>query len=464
MNRKTLIAFGIFAVLSLVAFVALRSPEKGERRGEAPRPIAKLKNTDFDTIEVTKAKVTSVIRKEGGKFKVVSPTPYAADENNAKQAFEAIEKLEFSDVVTDQPSKQAEFEVGDDGLKVVAKNGPTVVGELIIGKSLGAGTMVRVPGKNDVWQAAGSIKYTFDKGAADWRDKSITTFTAADAEKIDIKSKTGGTISLTKAHKADQKEGDKAADAGGDQWTVAASSVPIPKLDNTVPSTLVSTMAALKTSDFGDDLKPDVTGLGDPVLTATVTLKGGKTASVLIGNKKTDDDYYVKNGESPQVFLVKKYGVEHVNKRPVEFRDKTICDIAEADLTDLAVTHGAESYTLTRTITKTGKDWKATKPAKTEVDGSKVTPIAGAFKAWKATGFADDPSPKATGLAKPSATIVAKSKAATCTLKVGDETKDKQSYFVQAGSSPDVYLVAKWSTDRILVKVADIKKTTVAKQ
>jgi hypothetical protein len=35
---------------------------------------------------------------------------------------------------------------------------------------------------------------------------------------------------------------------------------------------------------------------------------------------------------------------------------------------------------------------------------------------------------------------------------------------VQAGTSPDVYLVAKWSADRILVKVADIKKTTVAKQ
>jgi hypothetical protein len=163
------------------------------------------------------------------------------------------------------------------------------------------------------------------------------------------------------------------------------------------------------------------------------------------------------------VFLVKKYGVEHVNKRPIEFRDKTICDLAESDLTDLAVTHGAESYTLS----KSGKDWKATKPAKTEVDASKVTPILGAFKAWKATGFAEDPSPKATGLGKPQATIVAKGKAkdaGSCALKIGDVTKDKQSYFVQAGSSPDVYLVAKWSADRILVKVADIKKTTVAKQ
>ncbi len=167
----------------------------------------------------------------------------------------------------------------------------------------------------------------------------------------------------------------------------------------------------------------------------------------------------MKNAESPQVFVVKKWGIEHVNKRPIDFRDKTICDIDANDLTEVAVTHGAESYTLV----KSGKDWKATKPAKTEVDASKVTPIAGAFKAWKATGFADDPSSlKDGGLVKPQATIVAKSKAATCTLKIGDESKDKQSYFVQAGNAPDVFTVAKWSADRILVKVADIKKTTVA--
>jgi hypothetical protein len=384
---------------------------------------------------------------------------YPADATAAKAAFEAMEKLDFGDVVTDQKAKQSEFEVGDDGLRVAAKKGDTVLAELIIGKALGAGTMVRVPGKDDIWQTNGSIRFTFDKSDTDWRDKSITTFTAADAEKIDIKSKTGGTIELKKVQiKADAKADDKSAGAN-DEWTVATSSVPIPKLDTTAAGSMISALASWKTNEFGDNIKPDVSGLGDPALTITVSLKGGKKAIALIGNKKTDDEFYVKNGESPQVFVVKKWAVEHINKRPIDFRDKTICDIDANDLTEVAVTHGAESYT----IVKNGKDWKATKPAKTELDPAKVTPIAGAFKAWKATGFADDPSSlKAGGLVKPQATIVAKSKAATCTLKIGDESKDKQSYFVQAGNAPDVFTVAKWSADRILVKVNDIKKTTVA--
>lgn len=458
MNRKTALAFGAFVLLSVVAFIALRAPEKGERRGDKARPVAKLAAADFDTLEVTRNKATTVIQKDGGKYKVASPVAYVADENAAKAAFEAIEKLDFGDIVTDQKAKQAEFEVGDDGLRVVAKKGTASLAELIVGKAVGAGTMVRVPGKDDIWQANGSIRFTFDKSDADWRDKSITTFTAADAEKIDIKSKTGGTIALKKAaSKADAKAEDKAV--GHDEWSVATSTVAVPKMDTAAPGAMISALAAWKTNEFADNVKPEVTGLADPALTISVGLKGGKTATVLVGNKKGDDEFYVKSAESPQVFVVKKWAMEHVNKRPIDFREKTICDIDANDLTEVAVTHGAESYTLV----KSGRDWKATKPAKTEVDASKVTPIAGAFKAWKATGFADDPSDtKAAGLAKPQATIIAKSKAATCTLKVGDESKDKQSYFVQAGTAPDVFTVAKWSADRILVKVADIKKTTVA--
>ena len=101
-----------------------------------------------------------------------------------------------------------------------------------------------------------------------------------------------------------------------------------------------------------------------------------------------------------------------------------------------------------------------------------MTPIAGAFKDWKATGFADDQSLKGNGLAKPKAVISAKSKgtkssAPACLVRVGDESSDKVSYFVATAKSPDVYLAPKWAVDRILVKPDDLKKaggtTTAAK-
>jgi Domain of unknown function (DUF4340) len=230
--------------------------------------------------------------------------------------------------------------------------------------------------------------------------------------------------------------------------------VKIDKPDNTVAAGVVSTLASLKASDFADSAKPAETGLDSPALTVTVGLKDGKKVTALVGNKKGDEDWYVKNAELPQVFLVKKYNIERVNKRPIEFKDKSVCDIADPDLVEIAVSHGAESYTLV----KEKGTWKATKPPKFEVDPSKVTNVAATFKDLKATAFAEDQSPKANGLGKPAATVVAKSKTTICSLKIGDETKDKQSYNVQSIASPDTYLIPKWSLDRLLVKTADIKK------
>jgi hypothetical protein len=239
---------------------------------------------------------------------------------------------------------------------------------------------------------------------------------------------------------------------------VVESSLPIPKLDNAIPSGIASAMASRVTNEFADGIKPEQAGLADPSTTVTVSLKGGKNATVLIGSKKGDDDYYVKTADSPQIFLVKRYNIDRLDKRPIDFRDKSLCDIAESDVADVTVTHGADSYALVRDPAK--NEWKATKPAGITLDTAKVSPIAAAFKDWKAAGFAEDQNAKANGLAKPKAVIVAhgKDKKASCTVKIGDETKDKTNYVAQSAGSPDVYLVAKWTADRLLVKVDDLKK------
>ncbi|MEA2699103.1 MAG: hypothetical protein QOI66_3374, partial [Myxococcales bacterium] len=405
MNRKTQIAFVSFVVLALITFFALRQPDKGEVVGERPRPVPRLKAADFDTIEVVKGGATSVIKKDGEKYQLLKPTAYRVDDTAGKQAFEAVEKMEFTGIVTDQKSKQGEFEVDDKGLRMLIKKGDKVLADFFVGKTQGAGTMLRASGKDEIWIMSGAQKYAFDKSPSDWRDKTLVTFTAADAETIDIKSKTGGTIKLKKTPKKD-------GGAAEDSWTIAESSMKIDKPDNTVASGIVSTMASWKANDFADNATPQETGLADPALTVTVGLKGGKPITVLIGNKKGDEDWYVKTATEPQVFLVKKYNIDRINKRPTDFKDKSVCDIAESDLTDIAVSHGAESYTLV----KDKGAWKATKPAKLEIDPAKISNVAGAFKDLKATTFAEDPSPKANGLAKPAATIVAKSKTATCSL------------------------------------------------
>ena len=449
MNRKTLIAGLIFAGLVLTTVLLLRSPEKGSApAGGAAGPIARLTADGFDTLDVTKGKTTTTLKKEGDVYKIVKPIAYPADKDAAKLAFEALTKMEFGSVVSDQKSRQAEFELGDDGLRVSVKKGDKLVADLRVGKTTNQMTMVRVEGKDDVWASTGVVKYQFDKDTSAWRDKSIVAFDEKDAEKLQVATRSGQKIVLSKP---------AARDAGpAPEWQVVESSVKVEPFDKSVAAGVASQLATWKANDFADDAKPDQTGLATPDLTITVGLRGGKQQTVLLGNKKGEDEWYVKLADQPQVFVVKKFNLDRMNKRPIDYRDKTLCNLKADELTEVAVTHDKDSFTLA----KQAAAWKATKPAGITADDAKVTAITGAFSEWKGQGFAEDNSPKATGLAKPTATITAKSsvKGHGCQLKVGSETSDKSNYFVQAGGQPDVFLVPKWSVDRILVKLDDLKK------
>jgi hypothetical protein len=454
MNRKTLTALALLGLFAVVAVVVLRQPEKGQTVGERPRPVPKLAPGSYDALTVTKGSATTTVKKEGDKYKIVAPAAYTADETVAKQAFEAIDKLEFGNVVSDQKAKQTEFELDDKALKVVVKKGEQVLAEFLVGKSVGGNTLVRIPGKDDIWQGLGSFRFNFDRDTGGWRDKTISKFKQEDGEKVDIKSRDG-------SHALVKRE-------AGNKWTVVDSTVKVDKLDNDVPTGIVSALAGWVTNDFVDDPKPQVTGLANPENTVTVSLKDGKSVSVLIGNKKGDDDYYVKTADAPQVYLVKRYNVDRVDKKPIDLRDKTVCDISDTELGQVAVTRDKDSFTLVKGPKAGDKkgdkdkdkkeEWHATKPKDLTIDPAKVTTIGSAFKAWKAGGFAADQSPKANGLAKPKAVIVAtsKDKKKSCTLKIGDETTDKVNYVASVGT--DVYVLPKWSAERVLVKLDDIKK------
>ena len=112
--------------------------------------------------------------------------------------------------------------------------------------------MVRPAGKDEVWQANDLSRYTFDKNAADWRDKSITTFTAADAENIEVTDKDGGKIVL-------KKTGAKVG--SDDKWEVVESSVKVDKLDNSAPVGIASALSTWKANDFADGVKLADAGL-----------------------------------------------------------------------------------------------------------------------------------------------------------------------------------------------------------
>jgi hypothetical protein len=454
MNRKTLFAGAIFAVLVVATIGLLRSPEKGARpAGERPRPIPKLKADSFDTLEVTKGGATTVMKKQGDEYQIVKPVDYLADKESAKAGFEAIEKLEFGEILSAEKSRHNEFEVGDGGLRVAVKKGDKLLADLHVGKTANDQTMVRLEGKDEVWSATGFYKYQLDRDTLGWRDKHISRFEERDAEKIEIVTKSNGRIVITRPAPTDA--------GAAPEWRVVESAIKVEPFDKRAAVDVATTCSAFAASEFADNAKPEETGLDSPENTITVSLRNGKQYRVLVGKKKGEDDTYVKMADKPQVFLVKKFTIDQLNKRPIDFRDKTICNLTAGEVTEVAVARDKDPFVLVRPPGKTGDDaWKLTKPAGAAPDISKANALAGFFLDWKAQGYAEDNSPKTTGLAKPTAVISAKSnvKGHACTLKVGGETTDKNNYYVMANGEPDIFVVGKWAVDRIAVKLDEVKK------
>ena len=230
--------------------------------------------------------------------------------------------------------------------------------------------------------------------------------------------------------------------------------------DKRAATDLITQFSTLVAVEFVDNAKPEDTGLDSPENTITATLRNGKQYKVLVGKKKDEDNTYVKMADKPQVFLVRKFMVDQINKRPVDFRDKTVCDLAADEITEVSVARDKDPFVITKNPGKSGDEvWKLSKPTGAKPDISKANAIAGFFHEWKAQRYAEDNLPKTAGLAKPSAIISVKSnvKGHACTLKVGGESADKGNYYVIANNQPNVYLGAKTDIDRITVKLDEVK-------
>jgi len=446
MEKRTLYALLAVVALGAIAFAVMRSPEKGQRKGPPPRPVAELKATDIGKLELTNDKnEKTVLEKTGAsEWRVKSPGDWKADQQGVKQVLDGLEKLSFADVASENVDKQAELGVADGkGARIVAKKGDgATLADLHIGKAVGGYTMVRVDGKNETWQAGGIYPYVVGRAPNGWRDHAIFELTAADIDKLTVENPSGKLVVQKEAG-----DKDKANDA---KWKILETTGTAPKtsadLDMTQVNAVVTGLSNLHATDFADDKKVDeVRGK----LALTVEAKG-KPHTLWVGGEK-GDELYVASSDGLQVYTVKKFSIEHIARKPIDYRDKTVIKAKEADLQSVEITAGNETTTLTQ---KDGK-WTTSKGT---ADEGKVKPTILGFDNFVASSFSDEKEPAKTGLNKPAGRAVLHLKGKPpVTITVGAATKDGD-YYVQKSGSTDVFLVKKFAVDRWMKKSADLTK------
>ena len=464
MEKKTLLAIAMLVVLAAAAYGVLRAPEKGQRIGPPPRPVAEIKAADIAAVEINnlERKEEIVLERRDSGWMITKPTEWKADQSATKQLVEGVEKMSFADLVTEQADKHEEMGVSDkNATKVVLKDkGGKVLADLYVGKSLGGFTMLRVEGQNNVWQASGIYPYLFNRDGRAWRDHVVFEFPWGDVDKLAIES-TGQKLVVEKVPAP--APAPAGPDAGAppaapeNKWKIVESVGDAPKtlenLDLTLVTTAAQALGALRANDFADGKKPEEVGLDKPNLKVTATVKS-TDYTIEFGNM-VSDDLYARRSDSPVIYTFKRFGIDRINHPPIDYRDKTLAKAAESDIASIDISYGADTYSLY----SQSDSWLSKKGP---VDQTKVKQVVTAFENLQAGSFTVEKDASKLGFAKPTGSLTLRKKdKASVSLKIGGTSKDGSEYYVQKQGTPHVYVVKKYAVDRFLRHWKDLEPTRV---
>jgi hypothetical protein len=244
----------------------------------------------------------------------MSGEDYPADSASIQTALDKLKSLKKDDLISQNAQKQSELEVDSaKGVYVEVWNDKgKSTGALYIGKN-GANWdshFVREKGSNDVYLAAGSIRYSFFGDKKRWKDKTVIKFDKSFVKSLRIARKDSGQVELVKTPPTSTDTSIK------EGWQIVAPEKVKAKKDKV--DDILNNLCKLVTVDFETDttITADSMGFTKPLLTVSATLQSGETKLVTFGKKKgTTGQIWVKTPENPKtIFLVAEYLFNSLNQ------------------------------------------------------------------------------------------------------------------------------------------------------
>ena len=247
----------------------------------------------------------------------------------------------------------------------------------------------------------------------------------------------------------------------GDRWLVAtegnqpADPKPIKQIleamDKFTSSTLISTSAAKQT-----EFEVDSTGF-------SVRITGGGRALAAYQVGRPGPDYmstYVRPSDRNEIYLVPAYLRTVVDRGEDSWRNKTILEVAQADIT------GYSTHNVNGTVNvekQADGSWQITEPLQAKARGDIVGAVLRSLATVKATDFADSTlTPEAAGLEPDTAKIVIRmADGSSHTIRVGAVNATNQSYTLREGD-PQIYLVPRGRWNTVLRRAELLREATEA--
>ena len=305
MKTKQFLILGcIFVVLAIVVLVFENPFGKSEyeKKVETATPLF----PDFDKEQVAKIEIiaidgTTTLSKQDETWVVASMDNYPADSEGVDELLTKVGEFKNTQRVSDNPEKQAEFEVDSSGVEAKLMNeNDKLLAHLFVGKTTSGflSSYVRPADANDVYVAQGYLQSVFNKGTRTWKDRTIFDFNKGNVTELNISSP--------------EEMVELRLDANG-TWQMLKPEVGT--ANTTEVDNLLTTLSGLDTDDFAeaqDDLA--AYGLDTPQSVISAALNDGTTATLYIG-KEAEGKLYVKRDDKETVFRLFKSNVDRLIKK-----------------------------------------------------------------------------------------------------------------------------------------------------
>jgi hypothetical protein len=311
-TNRLLIALVVLVGLGAAVVVTLRSRETVTTVAAPDAKLPAIKKEDVTALEIIKPdKTTIALAKKDNVWSLTAPVAAKADTSAVDAVLEKLSELEVSGVAASRKENHKRLQVdATTGIRVKAKAGDKSLIDLWVGESKSGGTMVRLEGEDPVLAVRGSIRYAFDKEVKMFRDRVVTDIEPKDLTSVVIESQKGTFRFEKPAEKWQQAKLGKGEKA-------------IERFSDSKVQSLVSSVARLRASDFGDPAENiEALGFNTPSSKVTLTDKTGKVTVLELGRERPgSNDYYLRVSGNPVVYRISKFTAERMMPEAKAFQE-----------------------------------------------------------------------------------------------------------------------------------------------
>jgi len=301
--KKSLVWLIVIVVVLAILYFVIKGFEPKLERGEGSGFAG------FTSEGVTKIEITSptgendIILERDDIWEISSPIEYTADEKMVERLLKTLTDMNFVTIVSENPEKQNIFEVTEEtGRDIKVYKEDELVLHFFLGKTdqSNMNTYIREAGSDKVFAVHGNLTYTFNHPIDQWRDKAIVNIPENDIQQVEV-AWGDTTVVYTLIDTL---------------WSIVQDDEYMELHQNKLFS-IIRAFSPLRASGFQDE--PVELDWNNPDVILDIRPLSG-TEYVCRFVEKDDKQYYAKQDDSPQVFLISKYMVDKFKKKYSDYQ------------------------------------------------------------------------------------------------------------------------------------------------